>query len=165
MSYATPLNLTPLPMEYCNHIKQHFDTYEVLSRSFFDEVLVVRTLPDFIEGWLKENIADIPWFTGKFRANYPAIHRDNGLAVSFWFLVQKGNDNVKSLFYAPDGKTVIESSVLEENRWHLFKNDIWHNQGGLKAGNERIIVWGRGHGYHPSWREVTEFAANPEDYQ
>lgn len=165
MAYATELKIQPLPLEYCQHVKENFDTFEVISRSFFSDLLVVRALPDFIDSWLKDNIADIRWFTGKFNDNYPAIHRDNGLAESFWFLVQKGNDDVKSLFYAPDGKTVIEDSVLDENKWYLFKNDIWHNQGGLQKGNERIIIWGQVHSYHDSWRAVTPFAANPDDYK
>lgn len=164
MTYATELKIDPIPLEYCEYIKEHIDSFDILSRSFFDSVLIVRSLPEHIEKWLKTNIADIDWFVGKFKANYPAIHRDNGLAESLWFLVQKGNEGVESLFYAPDGQTVIENQVLDENKWHLFKNDIWHNQGGLQDGNERIIVWGRVHGYHSTWREVLDFAADPADY-
>lgn len=82
--------------------------------------------PDRLKNWLKPVFPDHEYFMYQTIRDGLPIHIDTGRPGAINFIIDTGGDNVETVWYADDQKTIIAAVALEPFRWHSLTVDIYH---------------------------------------
>ena len=140
--YYRYLNLPSVPKDI--FVNYNFDEYEKKVQGLTNPGYVWTDSFNYsIDKWCKENICADVYFAFQIIKTDIDIHIDNQTKIKFLYILETGGDNVITEWYSEDKKTVVNSVVLEPNKWCMIKVDSPHSVKNVESGKTRFSITGR----------------------
>lgn len=142
--YYRYINLPPIPDSVVSTIEMDFGKYEKKDQgNHGDSYKWSDSFNTEINRWCQENICNEMWWAFQFIKDDLGIHKDIVTKYKFVYLLDTGGNNVITEWFDDDKTTVVDSVVLEPQRWHILKVDTWHSVRGIDPGATRYSVTSR----------------------
>lgn len=142
--YYRYINLPRLPAEILAQINPNFDLYEKKDAGRHGNIYTWSdSFNQAINEWCQQNICNEMYWGFQIIRGDLVPHIDITTTVKMTYLVDTGGPDVITEWYSDDKTTVIDSVVLEANRWHVLKVDTWHGVRNVDPGAVRLSITGR----------------------
>lgn len=142
--YYRYINLPTIPQEIVKNLPKDFDLYtrKDLGR-WGDDYKWSDTFNSEINAWCQSNICDEMWWGFQIIKGDLGVHIDHVTKYKFVYLIDTGGDQVITEWFDEDQKTLVDSVILEPQRWHILKVDTYHSVRGIDPNRVRHSVTGR----------------------
>ena len=142
--YYRYINLPRIPDEILSQINPNFELYEKKDAGRHGDIYTWSdSFNQAINNWCQQNICDEMYWGFQIIRGDLVPHIDNVTKVKMTYLVDTGGQDVVTEWYAEDKTTVIDSVVLEANRWHILRVDTWHGVRNVSPDSARLSITGR----------------------
>jgi hypothetical protein len=139
--YYRYLNLPKIPSDI--FINYNFDEYEKKVQGLINPGYVwTDSFNNEINEWCKKNICDDMYYAFQIIKTDIGIHTDNQTKIKFLYVLETGGDNVITEWYSEDN-TVVDSVVIQPNKWCVIKVDYPHAVKNIESGKTRFAITGR----------------------
>ena len=140
--YYQYLNLPSVPKDI--FVNYNFDEYEKKVQGVVNPGYVWTDSFNYsIDKWCKENVCADVYFAFQIIKTDIDIHIDNQTKIKFLYILETGGNDVITEWYSEDKKTVVNSVVLEPNKWCMIKVDSPHSVKNVESGKTRFSITGR----------------------
>jgi hypothetical protein len=138
------INLPRIPDEILAKINPDFDLYEKKDAGKHGNIYTWSdSFNQAVNDWCQQNICDEMYWGFQIIRGDLVPHIDNVTEVKMTYLVDTGGPDVITEWYAEDKTTIIDSVVLEANRWHILKVNTWHSVRNVAPEAVRLSITGR----------------------
>jgi len=140
--YYRYLNLPSIPKDI--FINYNFDEYEKKVQGLINPGYVwTDSFNNDIDKWCKENVCADMYFAFQIIKTDISVHIDNQTKIKFLYILETGGDNVITEWYSEDKETVIDSVIIEPNKWCMIRVDSPHSVKNVENGKTRFSITGR----------------------
>jgi len=136
--YVRYLNLPPIPDSVINTLNRDYTQYE-----FTDSKIWSKSFNDSINEWCKKNICEDMYYAFQIIQKDVPIHKDNVTVTKINYIIDTGGPQVATRFWNEDRTEILQSEILEPNRWHIMKVDVYHDVFNVEPGSTRFSITGR----------------------
>jgi hypothetical protein len=96
-----------------------------------------------INAWCQQNICPDMYFAFQCFTGPVDLHQDTGTQIKLNYVLSTGGNQVATEFYADDRTTLLDSHIIEPNRWHMFRANVYHCVRGIETGQTRFAITAR----------------------
>jgi hypothetical protein len=142
--YFRYVNLPRIPDEILTQINPNFELYEKKDAGGHGKIYTwTDSFNQAVNEWCQQNICNEMYWGFQIIRGDLVPHIDNVTKIKMTYLVDLGGTDVVTEWYAEDKTTVIDSVILEANRWHILKVDTWHGVRNVAPDAVRLSITGR----------------------
>ena len=142
-NYIQHLKFPKLPDEIVANINFNLTEYDK-KVDYSEEFNYVWTdsFNAHVNAWCKEHICESMHWGFQIITGDLIPHRDQGTLTKINYVLTAGGSSVYTNFY-DDNNNLIDSVIIPEHSWHIFKADSIHGVTGVESGKSRFAITGR----------------------